>query len=345
MLTAVLVNYHIIGRRRDPVVRHNLEDLMNTRQPDETRPSTSPVSFLWLELTGKCGLECIHCYAESGPSGAHGFMTGDDWKSVLDQAAALDVSMVQFIGGEPTLQPDFPDPLRCAISAGLAVEVYTNLTHIRETWWDLLASPNVSLATSYYSDLADQHERITQRRGSHARTRANIVEAVRRDIPLRVGIIGIHDGQRVDQARMDLQAMGVTRIGTDHLRHVGRGAGTALADVSELCGNCGRGVAAISPNGDVWPCVFSRWMTVGNILDAPLADILAGQAMARARARIPGPPSRRCSPPPCAPDSDGNDCRPAVMTRMCTPHSCNPNRPCSPDAADGCGPSACRPVR
>lgn len=70
--------------------------------------STSPISFLWLELTGKCGLECVHCYAESGPSGTHGSMTADDWKSVIDQAVAAGVSMVQFIGGEPTLHPELP---------------------------------------------------------------------------------------------------------------------------------------------------------------------------------------------------------------------------------------------
>jgi MoaA/NifB/PqqE/SkfB family radical SAM enzyme len=25
------------------------------------------LSFVWLEITGKCQLECAHCYADSGP--------------------------------------------------------------------------------------------------------------------------------------------------------------------------------------------------------------------------------------------------------------------------------------
>jgi MoaA/NifB/PqqE/SkfB family radical SAM enzyme len=26
------------------------------------------LSFVWLEVTGKCQLRCPHCYAESGPN-------------------------------------------------------------------------------------------------------------------------------------------------------------------------------------------------------------------------------------------------------------------------------------
>lgn len=78
------------------------------------------------------------------------------------------------------MHPAFPDLLRHATSAGLAVEVFTNLTHVKNSWWELLACDDVSIATSYYSDQAAGHERITNRRGSHARTLAGIREAVRR---------------------------------------------------------------------------------------------------------------------------------------------------------------------
>src|SRR5580658_1101241 len=117
-----------------------------------TRPagdvqSNCLVSFLWLELTGRCGLACAHCYASSGPDGTHGTMTEADWRSVIAQAVGVGVSMVQFIGGEPTLHPRFAELLAAAIDARLAVEVYSNLTHVKDSWWDLFACPGVSLAT------------------------------------------------------------------------------------------------------------------------------------------------------------------------------------------------------
>jgi len=267
------------------------------------------VSFLWLEITGRCGLECTHCYAQSGPNGSHGMMTASVWRSVISQAAELGVSMVQFIGGEPTLHPDFPGLLSHAGSEGLAVEVYTNLTHVKDPWWDLFACPSVSLATSYYSDDAREHDRITGRPGSHDRTLANIRQAVTRQIPIRASIIGVGAGQRTGQARAELEAAGVTRIKIDRLRRVGRGGGTPAPGVSELCGNCGRGVAAVLPSGDVCPCVFARWMTVGNVRRTPLAEILSGQAMAAAVAAIPRR-SRACGPDACSP-SDPGGCSPA----------------------------------
>lgn len=47
------------------------------------------ISTLELELTGRCALQCVHCNADSGPSGTHGTMTNDDWVSVIDQSVAL----------------------------------------------------------------------------------------------------------------------------------------------------------------------------------------------------------------------------------------------------------------
>ncbi|MGH3766431.1 MAG: SPASM domain-containing protein [Pseudonocardiaceae bacterium] len=46
--------------------------------------------------------------------------------------------------------------------------------------------------------------------------------------------------------------------------------------MGQLCGNCANDVAAISPMGEVWPCVFSRWMPSGNVLDCSLAEVLDG---------------------------------------------------------------------
>src|SRR5215475_12921484 len=74
------------------------------------------VQRIWAELTGKCQLACIHCYADSGPSGSHGKMTAQDWMKVIDDAKSLGAGMVQFIGGEPTMHPQFPAILRHALA-------------------------------------------------------------------------------------------------------------------------------------------------------------------------------------------------------------------------------------
>ena len=271
---------------------------------------------VWLEITGRCQLECGHCYAGSGPTGTHGTMTADDWRRVIDQAAEAGIGMVQFIGGEPTLHPALPSLIEHALDRNLPVEVYSNLVHVRPVLWSLFARPGVQLATSYYSDDADEHAAITGRRPTHARTRANIAEAVRRGIPVRVGIIDVLDEQRVAQARAELDALGVTSIGTDRLRGIGRG-GDGVPDVGELCGHCGDGRAAVLPDGGVSPCVMSRWMSAGNVRDHSLVDILEGSTMRELVSAVPAPVGV-CNPQ-CKPSlGDGSDCAPAE-TPACKP--------------------------
>jgi MoaA/NifB/PqqE/SkfB family radical SAM enzyme len=308
-----------------------------TSTTTDVRPAPA-FSFLWLELTGRCGLACFHCYSSSGPSGSHGAMTAGDWRSVITQAAGLGVSMVQFIG-EPTLHPDFPALLTCAIDAGLAAEVYSNLTHVKDSWWDLLTCPSVSLATSYYSDDPAEHDAITGRPGSHARTLASIRQAIARGIPLRAGIVEVRQGQRTAQAHAELEALGVRRIRTDRLRHLGRAASAVPHDASELCGNCGQGIAAILPSGDVTPCVMARWLTAGNVRHTPLSDILSGPAMTAATAAVSAR-SGGCPPDHCGPDTDSDTCGPQGG-KPSHARSAARSDPCAPDSdSDICQPPA-----
>jgi MoaA/NifB/PqqE/SkfB family radical SAM enzyme len=284
--------------------------------------------FAWLEITGKCQLACEHCYAESGPHGSSGVMTVDDWGSTIDQLAGLGTRMAQFIGGEPTLHQDLPRLIGHALGRGLEVEVFTNLVHIKPALWDVFTRPGVRLATSYYTDDARQHERITRGRGSHGRTRENIAEAVRRSIPLRVGVIDVEDGQRVQQAASELAGIGVAgEIRIDHLRQVGRGVRDREPDLSQLCGNCGDRKIAVAADGSVWPCVFSRWLLVGNLKDEALADILSGPRMIETSATLAAEFATR----PCVPNMCDPQCGPS-----CSP-ACIPKGDCIPEG--GCVPS------
>jgi MoaA/NifB/PqqE/SkfB family radical SAM enzyme len=256
-------------------------------------------------------------------------MTREDWLSVLDQAAASGVRKVQLIGGEPTMHPDAPELADHALSLGLKVEIYSNLVHVSATWWELFQRDGVEVATSYYSGRAEEHDAMTGRR-SHARTRANIAKAVQLGVSLRVGIIG--DEQRLAGAQRDLEALGVIRIGVDHVRPFGRGGQHQTPDAANLCGRCGTGKAAIDPTGQVSPCVFSGWMGVGNVQDAPLATILSGTAMAEANTTI----RRATRAGKCRPDDD-TPCVPEQLT----------DDPCSPENYEECTPgyppSECSP--
>jgi MoaA/NifB/PqqE/SkfB family radical SAM enzyme len=270
------------------------------------------VSSLELELTGLCQASCTHCLASSGPTGTHGSMTAADWRRVINQAADAGVSTIQFIGGEPLLYRELPELIRHTLGHGLNIEVYSNLIHVRHALWGVLKLPRVSLGTSYYSDTAEEHEKITKVRGSYKRTRNNIATALTKGIPLRAGIVHVLPEQRVDQAEAELRAMGVDRITTDRSRPFGRAAAGATPDLSQLCGNCTRGRGAILPNGDVVGCVLSRDWPTGNVHEQPLADVLTGPRWEDLSRRIPMPSMAACTP------ADSSDCNPANTT-ACSP--------------------------
>ncbi|MFE6362996.1 radical SAM protein [Streptomyces sp. NPDC057806] len=291
--------------------------------------TASGVTFLELEITSRCQLTCSsHCYAEAGPTKGHGTMTSEDWKQVIDEAARIGVTKVQFIGGEPTLHPDFTELVEYALDRSVGVQVYSNLYRVRLEHWELFERPGVSLATSYYADTDEGHDAVTGRKGSHAATRANIIEALRRGIPVQVGIVDVLEGQPVDQARAELAALGVMDINVDRVRGVGNAA-KALPSTSELCGKCADGRAAIMPDGTVTPCVLGRFLPTGSVKGGSLKAVLDSERWERVRQLIP--PRRGDG---CTPDEDS--CMPSPgATGACTPADSND---CDPARKPACNP-------
>ncbi|SCE52390.1 MULTISPECIES: SPASM domain-containing protein [unclassified Streptomyces] len=128
-------------------------------------------------------------------------------------------------------------------------------------------------------------------------------------VPIRAGVVEVLPGQRVDEARAELQSMGVTRITMDRARAVGRARLPGQSPtLDEMCGRCTRGRAAVLPNGDLAGCVLARDFPVGNVRETRLGELLGGEAWADLAARIPLPVRNGCPP------DDSSDCNPASTT-------------------------------
>ncbi|MBG0818357.1 SPASM domain-containing protein [Planomonospora sp. ID82291] len=163
-------------------------------------------------------------------------------------------------------------------------------------------------------------------------------------------MIGVLEHQRAQQGITVLERLGVPEIGYDDLREVGRGVRDNGPGIDQLCGHCGDQQIAISPTGEVWPCVFSRWLPAGNVHQKPLADILTSQRFTQItgqlREEFGARAARPCRPDPCSPSCrPANNCRPAnscapnYACGLCAPRdkNCNPGMSCNLDK--------CRPTR
>jgi MoaA/NifB/PqqE/SkfB family radical SAM enzyme len=240
------------------------------------------LDFLWLEITGRCNLTCAHCYASSGPDLAlTGRMKSSDWCRVIEEARAEGCRRLQFIGGEPTIHPDLQTLLEHATHVGFRrCEVFTNATVLREDLVQRFKRLGVLVHFSFYSFDPAVHDQITGQRGSFERTVEGIRQLVRRRVRLAAGIILLpQNAAHLRQTKRFLHRLGVSLIATDRVRGVGRGQRFVQRTVvsrGDLCGECWNGRLCIDASGDAHPCVFSRCVTVGNVLNDGIGAIVTG---------------------------------------------------------------------
>lgn len=278
--------------------------------------------FLWLEIIGRCNLTCSHCYADSGPQvSTPNSLSFDDWVLLLEEAAGLGCRQMQFIGGEPTLHPEL-DRLICkAEQSGFElIEVFTNATRLSSQLLACFQEHRVNVATSFYSTNPQVHESITRVDGSWERTVEGIQKLIDQNLPLRVGIIETPENAgHAPEAKAFLQSMGARNIQMDTQRGVGRGGLIALGEPTErfdqLCGQCWKGRLCVGPDGEAFPCVFSRATRLGNIRQG-LARILSSSALQQFRQKVRKIEQDRLQGSSCTPES--------CMPNSCMPNTCMP---------------------
>lgn len=329
---------------------------------NQSRDSTKPLQFLWLELTQKCNLACNHCYVSSSPKIAlHDKMRHEDWVRVIEEAAALGCKSIQFIGGEPLLYPKIEELIELCVSSEFEfIEIYTNATPLTREKIDWLQARGVHIATSVYSDDPGIHDKVTNKAGSFQRTIDALKAIDQGRSSVRVGYIEMEEnaGNFAATKRM-LNEIGVRSVGFDRVRGFGRGenyapdaanCGQSAESYDGLCGQCSKGRLCVTNSGAVFPCIMSREFLLGNALQSSIEEIALGQSLADFRIGMTDyfelKYGKSCAPrelgtlsTPCQPDVA---CPPDGACMVCGPGICNPDvDPCVPDA--DCTPQICFP--
>lgn len=331
----------------------------------ESSPSLEGLSFLWLEITEKCNLECSHCYADSGPRRElYGEMRLENWYAVIQESADLGCREIQFIGGEPTLHPDLGRLVDCASACGYTfIEVFTNATVFSDSLYRVFLRSQVQVATSFYSNDPTIHDQITRSPGSFLRTVNGIKQIINIGLRVRAGIIETKmNAGHGQKAQSFLNDLGISDIKVDFQRGVGRGAeGLYSPDpTSQLCGECWKGKLCVTPSGTAYPCVFSRFAQLGKATNG-IRHIIEGDELLAFRTNLrelqrarsageQGVSRLSCNPTcsPCGPENfikcqpgwtdcaPAENCNPLHAPLPCAPDRCNPSRTCLPDSR--CGP-------
>jgi len=269
---------------------------MPRRNMNDAEPK---LNLLWLEVTGRCNLNCIHCYA----SAQRARLPDVDLKfnviaRTIRESAELGCPTLQFTGGEPTLRRDLKKLILEAKDSGIPnIEVFSNGVHIPETLLNFFSKEEIHLAISIYSHRARIHDSITRVQGSHHRTMRNLKKIVAKSIPIRCEIIKMETNNNDFWGTSAmLSSLGIELKYSHPLLPIGRGIGkksslnwtaysqiigdlTSCPDICEFnrkrrWNDCWFGKASMLFNGDITPCIFARDQIAGNITRERLSFII-----------------------------------------------------------------------
>lgn len=272
----------LVGRLSEALADHALQPLDRA-----ALLRGSGFGQLFVELTARCNERCVHCYAESSPERDEA-LDEPTLAAVLEDGRALGFVRVQLTGGDPLISPLLLTAVERAHALGYPkIEVYTNGLALGDRLLEQLVPHQVSFAFSFYSADPAIHDAITRTPGSQRRTLDAIERTLAAGLTARVSIIVMDQNQAtVEATRALLIERGVPEelIGMDVQRSVGRGLMTISPKASGIAGPLGghrqapewpfEGKAAVSYDGMVFPCIFSRSFPLGSVRERRLVEIL-----------------------------------------------------------------------
>jgi AdoMet-dependent heme synthase len=136
-----------------------------------------PYHVVW-EITKRCNLNCIHCYASSVES-SQKELTTKEGKRLLDQIAKVDdFRMIVITGGEPLIRKDIFEMVEYAGKLGFRIVFSTNGTLLSpQIAKDLVKLGVVNFSISLDGSNPENHEKIRRKPGCFFSTMEGIKAA------------------------------------------------------------------------------------------------------------------------------------------------------------------------
>ena len=138
-----------------------------------------------IELTLRCNLKCVHCYATCDSSQKE--VTYPEICHILDDITDAGCLWFLITGGEPFVRDDFLDIYTYAKKKGLIITLFTNGTLITPKIADYLKEwPPFVVEITLYGITKKTYERVTGVAGSFERCMKGIDLLLERKIPLKL---------------------------------------------------------------------------------------------------------------------------------------------------------------
>jgi len=263
-----------------------------------------------IETTSCCNERCLHCYIP------HELKTDilpyEIIESVLKQLNEIGTLSLTLSGGEVLSHPDIIKIFRKARELDFSINILSNLTLLTPELIKVIKEINPSLVqTSLYSAIPEEHDHITQIKGSFAKTTTAIEALIAENIPVQISCPVMKSNfrsyknvlkyaqDRKCKAQTDFIMMARYDFSTDNLaerldheeteelirdivtydKDYGDLTSTPVKEKSReerakeaFCG-VGHDNLCIAASGVVYPCSGWQGMALGNVKEQPIKDI------------------------------------------------------------------------
>lgn len=204
---------------------------LETTLPFSSKPS-APYR-MDLAVTYRCNNACTHCY--NARSRSFPEMDTAQWKKVLERLWRIGIPHIVFTGGEPTLRPDLPDLIACAVQKGQIVGLNTNGRRLQDPAYvqSLVDAGLDHVQITLESHDPAIHDLMVAAPGAWQETVAGVRNALATRLFVMTNTTMLaSNAPQMEQTLTFLGELGLPTIGLNALIYAGRGrtVGTGLRE-------------------------------------------------------------------------------------------------------------------
>jgi len=184
-------------------------------------------------MTRRCNLKCVHCYARSEDISYDNELTHEQSIAMMDDLAEFGVPVLLFSGGEPTVHPRLVEYAKYAVSKGMRAVISTNGTLITKEKARALKEVGLSYVGISLDGLEETHDKFRGVKGSYKKVMAAIENC--QEAGIKVGLrftLNKRNVQDIPGIFDLLEEKNIPRACFYHLVYSGRGSEIAKEDLS-----------------------------------------------------------------------------------------------------------------
>ena len=184
-------------------------------------------------MTRRCNLRCVHCYAQSEDISYDNELTHEESLAMIDDLADFGAPVLLFSGGEPMVHPRLAEYAEYAVKKGMRAVISTNGTLITREKARILKEIGLSYVGISLDGLEETHDKFRGLQGSFKKA----IQAIKncQEAGIKVGLrftINKRNVHEIPGIFDLLEEMEIPRACFYHLVYSGRGSSIANEDLS-----------------------------------------------------------------------------------------------------------------